>query len=349
MTDFRISNLTNSAVLYLYSEKEFILLDPEYQRDSDIWSLEKKQLLIDSILNGYDIPKIYFHEFSPQKKIKGDVYKYAIIDGKQRISALWGFIDGEICLADDFEYLSDRAIKAGGLTYSELGEKYPKIKTKFDSTTLTVVTIQTDDLDQIEDMFSRLNEAVPLNAAEKRNAFGGSMPIEIRKLADSKFFSAKIPFENTRYKYLDLAAKFLYLEEKDGITDTKKVYLDEFVRSYKNKSQTKAQSLRAESEKTLSELVRIFVKDDPLLRSIGMVVTYYTLMRDARGEGYSKKIKRKSLQNFEKKREDNRILAEKNISKADYDLLEFDRLSQSPNDAVAMRFRFEVLKKFLCS
>ena len=88
MTDFRISNLTNSAVLYLYSEKEFILLDPEYQRDSDIWSLEKKQLLIDSILNGYDIPKIYFHEFSPQKKIKGDVYKYAIIDGKQRISAL---------------------------------------------------------------------------------------------------------------------------------------------------------------------------------------------------------------------------------------------------------------------
>ena len=35
--------------------------------------------------------------------------------------------------------------------------------------------------------------------------------------------------------------------------------------------------------------------------------------------------------------------AEKNIAEADYDLIEFDRLAQSPNDAAAIRFRLRVM------
>jgi hypothetical protein len=38
-------------------------------------------------------------------------------------------------------------------------------------------------------------------------------------------------------------------------------------------------------------------------------------------------------------------LAEVDISKAIYDLLEFDRFSQSPNDGVAMRFRLRVINE----
>ena len=35
---------------------------PPYQRESSVWSLEKQQLFIDSLLNGYDVPKIYLHD-----------------------------------------------------------------------------------------------------------------------------------------------------------------------------------------------------------------------------------------------------------------------------------------------
>ena len=85
------------------------------------------------------------------------------------------FIEGAFPLGDDFEYLEDVAVEAAGMNYSELAQKYPKIKSRFDAFSLPIVTVETDDLELIEDMFSRLNEAVPLNAAEKRRAIGGDM------------------------------------------------------------------------------------------------------------------------------------------------------------------------------
>ena len=36
--------------------------DPPYQRPSAVWSLAKQQLFIDSLINGYDVPKIYLHD-----------------------------------------------------------------------------------------------------------------------------------------------------------------------------------------------------------------------------------------------------------------------------------------------
>jgi hypothetical protein len=50
---------------------------------------------------------------------------------------------------------------------------------------------------------------------------------------------------------------------------------------------------------------------------------------------------------FEKKLALNRKLAETDIKKADFDLLEYDRLTQSPNDASSIDFKVEVLKKYL--
>jgi hypothetical protein len=73
-------------------------------------------------------------------------------------------------------------------------------------------------------------EAVPLSAAEKRNALPGPLPAEIRTVAKRDFFLKNLPFTNSRYRHFDLAAKFLLTEEVEKITDTKKVYLDAFVR-----------------------------------------------------------------------------------------------------------------------
>jgi len=54
---------------------------------------------------------------------------------------------------------------------------------------------------------------------------------------------------------------------------------------------------------------------------------------------------RTKLVTFEQKVSDNRQLAEDDSTKADAELLEFDRLSQSPNDASAIDFRLKILKK----
>src|SRR5882724_2253675 len=122
--EFSLGKYPQSSALVVYSERDQIQLDPAYQRISGIWTLEKRQLLIDSILNGFDVPKLYFHEFVPAKKIGAKKYRYAIVDGKQRIQTIWDFIEGNISLPEDFQYIRDNTIRAGGLGYSQLAEKY---------------------------------------------------------------------------------------------------------------------------------------------------------------------------------------------------------------------------------
>ena len=70
MTDFRCSELGDSTVMMMFLEKDKIFLDPPYQRSGDIWNLYKKQLLIDSLINGFDIPKLYLHEYEKAQRQK---------------------------------------------------------------------------------------------------------------------------------------------------------------------------------------------------------------------------------------------------------------------------------------
>ena len=354
MCEFELGEYRDSNVLRVYSDRDEIELEPDYQRISEIWNREKRQLLIDSLLNGFDIPKFYFHKFKPPRKKENRTYRYAIVDGKQRLQAIWDFIDGKLKIDDDFEYLSDENVKVGGLTYNELANKYPKLKLKFDSKNLDIVTIETDDVQLIEDLFSRLNEAVPLNAPEKRNAFGGPLPTVITETAGNKFFGDRIPFADQRYRHRDLAAKFLYIEHTDKIVNTKKVDLDNFVRDFKRKYRGEAgkrrttktsEAVRQGTESTLALMSKIFRTRDPLLRQVGMITLYYHLFRLIRKEKVGQ-VTRHMLDVFEKERVANKKLAE-NDDKPNAGLLEFDTHAQTPNDAYALKIRLDILLRFL--
>lgn len=344
--------LPQTSILKIYSEKEEIIVNPEYQRNGDIWGLEKRQLLIDSILNEYDIPKIYFHKLS-KKELEKSGKEYSIIDGRQRLETIWKFIDGDFALADDFEYLKDPKVNAGGLTYSDLAKNYPKLKIKFDSISLPIVSISTDDLELIEDMFSRLNEAVPLNAAEKRNAFGGAMSKLITKVSNHKLFKENINFSNKRYQHKEAAAKIIFLiysltTGKKKIVDTKKVYLDDFVKTHKAKTDKDLEFLNKESNSILNEMTRIFTKKDQLLKAQGTFPVYFLLVRDYFKEGKLNKFTRAMLIQFRDKLDKNRKKAEQAIGSAEFDLLEYDRLSQQgTNDASSITTRLEILKSYL--
>ena len=58
----------------LNRRREQINTNPDYQRPS-VWTKNQKQLLIDSILRDYDVPKIYLHEI--------DKEKFDVVDGQQ--------------------------------------------------------------------------------------------------------------------------------------------------------------------------------------------------------------------------------------------------------------------------
>lgn len=349
MNDFEIHDLRKNTVLYLYSQRDQIWTDPPYQRLGDIWTLDKKQLLMDSIINGFDIPKLYFRDYvALVDDAEGNPkYRYAIIDGKQRLTSIWQFIEGRYALSEGFEYLRDPEVNAAGLTYSELATQYPGLRLEFDQTPLPVVTIVTNDEEIIEDLFSRLNEAVSLSAAEKRNAFGGPIPPLIRELVQHKFFIEKVPFSNSRYRHYDLAAKMLLFEHEGKVADTKKAYLDNLVRGFKGRSEGEALNLAEHVNVVLDKMAGIFVDQDSLLESVGMIALYFLLFRAAFRDNKMERLTRRNLQRFEHKRLENRQVASNDIAQAEYALLEFDRYAQSPNDGFALEFRLNVLQSFV--
>lgn len=338
---FDVAPLRQSAILYLYSKRSNIMIDPEYQRMGDVWTLDKRQLLIDSIINEFDIPKLYFHDLRDIKPSSN--YEYAIIDGRQRLEAVWKFIDGDFPLSDEFEYLRDKSVKIGGLTYSELASKYPMVKQLFDASTLSVFVVRTDEVDLIEEMFSRLNEAVPLNAAERRNAFGGPLPKLARNIAETGFFTNRVRISNKRYQHRDLAAKILYLTHENKVLDTKKVYIDNFFINHKKSNIKEFKDTIVSAECILNEMTNTFTQNDILLKSAGMVVLYYLLFKEFFGKDLKNKISRSNLVKFEHVRRENRTIASEDIAAANYELLEFDRLAQTPNDAYALKFRLALL------
>ena len=350
MPSIRISELRNSSILRVYADKDGIQTDPEYQRMGDVWNLDKRQLLIDTILNDFDMPKLYFHELTQPKPVSdGRSVKYAVIDGRQRLESIWGFIEGRFSLADDFVFFERENIRPGGMTYADLAREYPQLKTQIDSYTLPITTVLTDDHDLIEEMFLRLNEAAPLNAAEKRNAMGGPMAEVIRWVSEHHFFTDKVAFSNRRYQYRELAARFLLLTTIGTVGDTKKVYLDNMIQIFKdNGAKEEANRIGHEVEDILGSATKIFVDRDNLLRAHGTTVVYFQVLKEALKAGWSEKITRDKLATFEELRRKNRLAAQEDIAKADYDLLEFDRMNlQGTNDKTSIEFRTRTLANFL--
>ncbi len=339
----------HSTILRIYSEKDEIIVDPEYQRNGGVWTPEKKQLLIDSILNNYDIPKIYFHQFSRDERVLQGK-SFAIIDGKQRLETIWAFIEGKFRLSDDFDYQDDPTTKLNGMSYNDIAQEYPKIRIKFDSFVLPIVGVATDDIELIEDMFSRLNEAVPLNSAEKRNAFGGDMVRAIRYISENNLFTAKVRFKNNRYQHYEVAGRFLLLEvsvhENNRIVDTKKVFLDLMARNYKTGKKSSVDEFQNTVNKILDEMVTVFIDQDPLLRTQGIMVIYYLLFKSYMEDG--KKITRIQLEKFEERVKENRKIAEESYEFANFDLIEFDRLSQyGTNDVSNIKERLRIISEYL--
>jgi hypothetical protein len=347
-------------MLAIWSEINF---KPQYQRLTDIWPESKKQLFVDSLINGYDIPKLYFHDLSLGKTTPSR--RYAIIDGKQRLDAIKAFVDGQFSLSEEFEdveQVSPEAARRGaGLAYRDVAKKLPELRLRFEMARLPIVLVQTDDLGVIEEMFTRLNEALPLNAPEKRNALGGPLPSHIRSLARSRFFTSKLAFQNGRYRHLDLATKFLYVEHKRGIVDLKKKLLDDFVKDFKrNRRATKAAELHERCKLILEKMEVVFTKTpDPLLDSVGMITVYYVLFRNAFEQRWLTHITRPKLEAFETARIENRerlkqinelVLEDKKIP-ADLHsnpvLAAFERYVQSPNDYTALHQRYRILRQFI--
>ncbi len=127
---------------------------PEFQRQPNLWSTEKKGLLIDSILRDIDIPKLYFNHT--------DDGGYEVVDGQQRLWALWEFLD------DAYPYKYQGKPKR----FSNLSRSQREAITKYE---LQVAVFQDADDEYLRQIFLRLQLGVLLITGEKLNVASGAM------------------------------------------------------------------------------------------------------------------------------------------------------------------------------
>ena len=85
---------------------------PDYQRPP-AWSRKQKQLLMDTILRNYDIPKFYWRKVN-----RADGVQYEVVDGQQRLRAIWEFAADEFPLPKDTDPID--GFKVAGLKHSDL-------------------------------------------------------------------------------------------------------------------------------------------------------------------------------------------------------------------------------------
>ncbi|MBU1250258.1 MAG: DUF262 domain-containing protein [Actinobacteria bacterium] len=60
--------------------------NPEYQRGST-WKLRQQQLLVDSVLRGYPLPRFYFEQKVSKDFMGANQKSLEVIDGQQRLIA----------------------------------------------------------------------------------------------------------------------------------------------------------------------------------------------------------------------------------------------------------------------
>jgi len=322
-----------------------IQMDPPYQRRGKLWSTADKAYLIDSILNGFDIPKLYMANFTyGDSTLNTKKLPYAIIDGKQRLEAIFDFYTGDVVLNEDFEYLADPELKLGGLGYKDLKARYPHIAEEFENHNLSVMSVVTDDEELINELFVRLNRSKPLTGAEIRNAMNGPVPQILREIASHSFFTDYIRFSTKRGEDLNAAAKILLFEFMEVPQDTKKTTLDAFVVS----GQEDKDQLELAARRTidgLDDLTSIFLPRDKLLASAGVVPVFYWFVR--RVSPVQARFVREFLVRFEYERRENRKEFAQDIDSpsVDKELVEYDNFNRSTNDGVSHAGRVEILMR----
>ena len=91
-------------------------------------------------------------------------------------------------------------------------------------------------------------------------------------------------------------------------------------------------------------MASLFVDQDELLRAQAAVPIYYLLFKTALSKRAAKKVTRDAIIKFNKKVADNRFAAAKHLVDADFELLEYDRMSQQgTNDSSSIRERVRII------
>ena len=226
--------------LYGKYKRGKLVIQPDFQRHF-VWDAAKSSRLIESALLDIPLPVIYLSEEKDGKE--------HVIDGQQRLTAFFSFIDGQ--------FPDGRAFKLIGMeVFTELNRKLFKkidddLQDKIRYCKIRTITFRKEsEADLKYKVFERLNTgAVSLNKQELRNCvYKGSYNELLKKLSEYDDFMYLLGLKNSdkRMKDVELVLRFAafyhstYLNYKPPIRSL----LDNDMKKYQFISEADASELK---------------------------------------------------------------------------------------------------------
>lgn len=213
--------------LLLMHERGQINLEPGFQRDS-VWTKTDRRRLIESVVAGKPLPNVFLYKRHDER---GEL-KYDVIDGKQRLEAIFAFTRARRFGRAGFDVKLDVGEGARTYDWTTLSKRHPKVRGAFQSYQIPTVELE-GELNEIIDVFVSINSTgKKLTTSEKRHAkFYNSHFLRTAELLVRKYrpflLGQKILGEAqlARMKGVELFAELLMSINNGGIIN-KKTALD---------------------------------------------------------------------------------------------------------------------------
>lgn len=226
--------------LYNRFKRGRLIVQPDFQREY-VWDTKRASRLIESALLSIPIPIVYISEEPDNKEY--------VIDGQQRLTSFFSFLDGKFPDGSDFKLRGLQVFsELNGKTCSDLSDtlqdtiRYFKLRT---------VTFKKESDENLKfEIFERLNTgSVPLNDQELRNCiFRGPYNDLVHELSRELDFAYLLDLTqpDKRRKDVELVLRFCaffnatYLKYKPPM----KEFLNKDASARRNISASEANSLR---------------------------------------------------------------------------------------------------------
>ncbi len=209
-------------------ERKEIIVNLSYQRSSGVWPLYAQSYFIDTILEGFTFPKIYFYQ-NLDKQTRKPIKE--IVDGQQRLHAIKEFALNKLKLGPSSKNYS-------GYKYSDLPEDKQNEFLMYSVSTDVILSASKTEL---LEMFRRINAyTAPLNDAEKRHSkYQGEFKWFVTDLSDRytsilKNYNILTDKQIIRMYDAELFTEFALVLDS-GITSKSSPKLDNIYKKYDEK------------------------------------------------------------------------------------------------------------------
>jgi len=173
-------------------------LNPEFQRNENLWPSKKMSRLIESILLKLPLPVFYFDVSNPEKWI--------VVDGLQRLSSIKKFMVDKKLKLQNLEFLTE----LNGKSYDDLDRNLKRV---IEDTQLITYQIEAQTPKKVRySIFHRINTGgLALNAQEIRQALnqGGQGVRFLKDIAENEVFKTIVGLKSNRMSDRELVLRFV--------------------------------------------------------------------------------------------------------------------------------------------